>query len=97
MDCRSKNNLPTFDLPSTPSWQPVPSTIAALKNHHVYVLGKNLLKHEGLRPGAKVAGLVRGCKVFLKSDVARLKGASRWKLDGLKVLLARSSVCIASL
>lgn len=51
----------------------------------MYVLGKSLLKFEGLRPDAKVAGLVRGCKVYSRSDVAKLRGASRWKQDGLKV------------
>ncbi|CAN0199383.1 unnamed protein product [Pylaiella littoralis] len=65
--------------------EPVPSTIAALKNHHVYVLGKELLKFEGLRPGARAAGLVKGSKVYLKTDVAKLRGASRWKMDGLQV------------
>lgn len=65
--------------------QPIPSTIVAFKNHHVYVLWKNLLKFEGLRPGAKVAGLVKGSKVYLKSDVATIRGASRWKQEGLKV------------
>ncbi|CAM9124322.1 unnamed protein product [Scytosiphon promiscuus] len=65
--------------------EPVPSTIAALKNHHVYVLGKNLLKFEALRPGARAAGLVKGSKVYLKTDVAKLRGASRWKKDALQV------------
>eukprot|EP00903_Cladosiphon_okamuranus_P010967 g10358.t1 len=65
--------------------EPIPSTIAALKNHHMYVLGKNLLKFEALRPGAKAAGLVKGSKVYLKSDVAKLRGASRWKKDSLQV------------
>ncbi|CAN0547936.1 unnamed protein product, partial [Ectocarpus sp. 8 AP-2014] len=65
--------------------QPVPNTIAALKNHHKYVLGKKLLKFEALRPGAKAAGLVKGSKVYLKTDVATLRGASRWKKDALQV------------
>lgn len=51
----------------------------------MYVLGKSLLKFEALRPGAKVAGLVKGSKVYLKSDVAKLRGASRWKKDSLQV------------
>eukprot|EP00752_Nemacystus_decipiens_P004132 g3781.t1 len=65
--------------------EPIPSTIAGLKNHHMYVLGKSLLKFEALRPGAKAAGLVKGSKVYLKSDVAKLRGASRWKKDSLQV------------
>ncbi|CAM9525617.1 unnamed protein product [Ectocarpus fasciculatus] len=65
--------------------EPVPNTIAALKNHHKYVLGKKLLKFEALRPGAKAAGLVKGSKVYLKADVATLRGASRWKKDALQV------------
>ncbi|CAB1118156.1 unnamed protein product [Ectocarpus sp. CCAP 1310/34] len=65
--------------------EPVPNTIAALKNHHKYVLGKKLLKFEALRPGAKAAGLVKGSKVYLKTDVATLRGASRWKKDALQV------------
>lgn len=79
--------LVTFDPmpPHCALEQPVPGTIAALKNHHVYVLGKSLLKFEGLRPGVKAAGLVKGCKVYFKSDIAKLRGASHWKRDGLKV------------
>ncbi|CBN74451.1 conserved unknown protein [Ectocarpus siliculosus] len=65
--------------------EPIPNTIAALKNHHKYVLGKKLLKFEALRPGAKAAGLVKGSKVYLKTDVATLRGASRWKKDALQV------------
>lgn len=53
----------------------------------MYVLGKNLLKFEALRPGAKAAGLVKGSKVYLKADVAKLRGASRWKKDSLEVLV----------
>lgn len=72
-------------MPVPISQQPVPNTIAALKNHHKYVLGKKLLKFEALRPGTKAAGLVKGSKVYLKTDVATLRGASRWKKDALQV------------
>lgn len=74
----------------------MPSTIAALKNHHVYVLAKSLRKFDGVRPGAKAAGLVKGCKVYLKSDVSKLRGASRWKQDGLQVRLFLTSSLLSS-
>lgn len=84
-------------MPVPISQQPVPNTIAALKNHHKYVLGKKLLKFEALRPGAKAAGLVKGSKVYLKTDVATLRGASRWKKDALQVRLISHVFCFVLL
>ncbi|CAM9115405.1 unnamed protein product [Discosporangium mesarthrocarpum] len=67
------------------SLQPIPSTLSALQNHQVYCDGKRLGRYQGLLPGAKAVGLLKGHRIYCRSDVVELAGSSRWKKMGRQV------------
>ncbi|XRB11096.1 xeroderma pigmentosum group C-complementing protein [Pseudoscourfieldia marina] len=69
----------------------VPSTLAELKTHPLYICGSDLGVKVSIRPGAKVQALVKGKKVYLRSDVGEVHPEYHWRRHGRAVKSSEKS------
>lgn len=69
------------ELENAASREPMPSSVAAFKDHPVYALEKHLKRDEVIFP-AKQAGTFQGTPVFLRRNVIVCRSARQWYNEG---------------
>ncbi|KAM0748756.1 Rad4-domain-containing protein [Meredithblackwellia eburnea MCA 4105] len=63
--------------------EPMPTSVAAFKNHPTYVLEQHLHRDETILPGSKKLGVFRGTEiVYARSAVVQLKSEENWRRVG---------------
>ncbi|MCO5549594.1 hypothetical protein L7F22_003066 [Adiantum nelumboides] len=69
------------EMQTAASREPMPSSVAAFKDHPVYALEKHLKRDEVIFP-AKQAGTFQGTPVFLRANVIACRSSRQWYNEG---------------
>jgi len=77
----------TKSMESRQNLERVPSTLAELKNHPLYVSERFLKPTQAVYPRKPVVGFVDGECVFPRSCVTELRSAERWKTEARREVL----------
>lgn len=70
-----------IELEGSAAKEPMPSSVAAFKEHPVYTLEKHLKRDEVIFP-ARQAGTFQGLPVFLQANVVACRSARQWYNQG---------------
>lgn len=70
-----------MELEGAASREPMPTSVAAFKDHPVYALEKHLKRDEVIHP-LRQAGTFQGMPVFLRNHVVSVKSARQWYNEG---------------
>lgn len=64
--------------------EPVPTTLADVKNHPLYVMEKDLQRHEAVYPKDKstMMGTIRGAFVYKRAAIVALRSRDGWLREG---------------
>lgn len=76
-----RDAMEDVELGDAASREPMPSSVAAFKDHPVYALEKHLKRDEVIFP-AKQAGTFQGTPVFLRRNVVLCRSARQWYNEG---------------
>jgi len=73
-----------------------PTTVNGFKNHHLYVLNKDIKSSQILRPKAKICGMIKGQPYYNRSDVFDLNSRNTWSKAMREVIDGEEPVKIES-
>ncbi|UZJ56938.1 hypothetical protein CBS101457_006258 [Exobasidium rhododendri] len=76
-----RDAIEDVELEGAAAKEPMPSSVAAFKEHPVYTLEKHLKRDEVIFP-PKQAGTFQGMPVFLKANVVACRSARQWYNQG---------------
>lgn len=76
-----RDAMEDVELEGSAAREPMPSSVAAFKEHPVYTLEKHLKRDEVIFP-AKQAGSFQGMPVFLRANVVACRSARQWYNQG---------------
>lgn len=80
-----------LELEGAAAREPMPTSVAAFKDHPVYALEKHIKRDEVIHP-LKQAGTFQGFPVFLRSHVISCKSARQWYNEGRVVKVGEEAL-----
>jgi len=82
---KSDSTLEAEELSKLASFETIPTTKAAFHSHPLYVIPSTLGFNQVIHPQAQLCGLVKGERVYKRSDVSTALPARKWPYQGRKV------------